>query len=251
MCPMPNAPEKKRKDAYRDHTLRPLNCLLFVLPMLVVFQFGSAMYGSNLLAPRDLYKLLRYFGATAAYLPAMFVAVVLLAQHVLRKDPWELQPKVLAGMLGESIIWMVPLIVMAQLSGRLVAHQALKPGSSMEGLFQQVLLAFGAGIYEEFIFRLVFISLVMMIFVDVFMLKRDPTAVAAILIAAIAFSLYHFSPGELSGGAIPWGGLIFRWLAGVYLGGLYVFRGYGIAVGAHVCYDIYAAVANFQSPIVN
>lgn len=242
---------RKESETYRDRTLRPLNCLLFVLPMLVFFQAGTAICGTTLLAPRDLHKLLRYFGATAAFLPALFVVAALLAQHLLRKDPWKAEPKVLSGMLGESVLWMVPLIVLSQLAGRLAAHQAVATAPAADGLLQQILLAFGAGIYEEFIFRLVFVSLVMILFVDVFELKREPVAVAAVVVGAVMFSLYHFSAAELTGDTLPWGGLIFRWLAGVYLGGLFVFRGFGIAVGAHAFYNVYAAIANFQFPIGN
>lgn len=241
--PSANQAEKPiRSDAYRLQTLRPLNCMVFILPMLLIFQLGAAIYGTNLLAPRDLHKLLKYFGASAVYLPGLFVVIVLLAQHLLHKDPWELHPRVFAGMFGESIIWMIPLVVMAQLSQRLVPHQAMAADPSIQDWLQKVMLAFGAGVYEEFLFRLVFISIVMLIFVDLMMIKqKDIVAVAGVIFGAVAFSLYHFSAAQMHWAGFPWGNFIFRWLAGVYLGGLYVFRGYGIAVGAHAFYNIYAA----------
>ena len=241
---MPQEPAKqagrKRPDTYRFHTLRPLNNLVFILPMLVAFQAGTFFYGTNLLATHHLRTFLEYFGATAPILPGVLVALVLLFQHLVRRDSWQLEPKVLAGMLGESIIWMVPLIVMISLVGRMQATGSDQPAN----VLQQILQAFGAGIYEEFIFRLVLISLVLLIFVDIFGLKREALTVVGVILAAGAFSLYHLSGEQLAGASsIAWPPAIFRAIAGTYLGTLYVFRGFGIAVGAHALYNIYAIAA--------
>ena len=231
------------KDPYRSQTLRPLNCLLFLLPLLAFFHIGTAVYGSHLLAPRDIGKILRYFGATVAYLPAVVVVVILLAQHVAHKDRLRTHPTVLAGMLAESIFWMLPLIAMAMVTNRAWMHQASAGAPEAASVLERCVSAVGAGIYEEFIFRLFLISILLLILIDVFDLPRDAMTVVAVVVSAVAFSLYHF-PGEqlsrLSG--LPWYDLVFRTLAGVYLGSVYVFRGLGIAVGAHAMYNIYATL---------
>ena len=232
-----------RRTTYRSHTLRPLNSLIFILPMLLGFQVGAAVYGTSLLAPRDMQGILERLGATAAHLPAILIVLVLFLQHLLRRDPWELQPKVLAGMFGESIIWMIPLIVMIHLTGRLRASLSA-PGPYGEGIIRDVLQAFGAGIYEEFIFRLVFVSLVLLIFVDMLGLKKEVLTVIAVIAAAIAFSIYHLPGEQLSPAQTSvYPRAIFRALAGIYLGTIFVYRGFGIAVGAHAFYNIYALVA--------
>lgn len=57
------------------------------------------------------------------------------------------------------------------------------------------------------------------------------------------FSLYHLTGQQLSGKvAFPWAAFIFRMLAGVYLGGLYVCRGFGIAVGTHAVWNLWVAM---------
>lgn len=211
--------------------------------MLLAFQTGSAVYGTSLLAPRHMQGVLQYFGATAAYLPAVVIILVLLVQHMLHKDPWQLQPKVLAGMFGESVIWMIPLIVMIHLTGRLQAPVA-GTYPAAERFLQEILQAFGAGIYEEFIFRLGFVSLVLLIFVDVFGLKKEAFTIIAVIVGEIAFSLYHLPLDELpSLSPAVWPSVIFRAVAGIYLGILFVYRGFGVAVGAHAFYNIYALVA--------
>ena len=72
-----HAKASPQRETYRWQTHRPLNCLAFILPMLLVFQLAAALYGTSLLAPRDLGRLLKHFGATAAYLPPLFIVLVL------------------------------------------------------------------------------------------------------------------------------------------------------------------------------
>lgn len=232
----------RRHKGYPHDSLRPLNSLVFVLPMLIIYQVGSAYYGSRLLAPRDLNKILKYFGGNAAYLPAMFIVVSLLVQHIARKDKWQIQPRVLAGMVGESILWMLPLAAMAHVSGRLtVSMQAV--GGDAANWQQEMLMSFGAGIYEEFLFRLLFISMAILIFSDIFGLRKDTVAIAAVFVGGVLFSLYHFSSGELSNWPHwPWLSFAFLAAAGVFLGSIFVMRGYAICVGAHVLYNIYVYV---------
>ena len=158
-------------------------------------------------------------------------------------------------MVCESIIWMVPLICLGELTGKLIA-QAASLQASGGGAFQQavekiasnetfeaIVAAFGAGIYEEFIFRLVLISLFLFIFVDIFDLRKDITTIAGVIAAAVLFSLYHFSLEQIADlGTFPWSQFIFRAMAGVYLGGLFIYRGFGIAVGAHICYNLFVVI---------
>jgi len=230
-------------DSYRFHTRRPLNNLVFILPMLAAYHLGAIIYGTNLLAPHHLKGALEYFGATASFLPASVVILVLLVQHFARRDEWKLQSQALAGMLVESVAWMIPLIAMGLLMGRLQAATEVRP----DVIGHDILEAFGAGIYEEFLFRLMFISLSLLIFVDIFSLREDVITIAAIILGALVFSLYHLSADQLSHGSqLPWAKIVSRTLAGIYLGTLFVHRGFGIAVGTHAFYNIYTVVAKLQ-----
>ena len=221
---------------YAKQTHRPLVCLAFIAPLLLLFQAGTAYYGSSLLAPQDLGKLLRYFGATAAYLPALLIIAVLMAQHLAKKDSWELHPLVLVGMLVESVLWMVPLVVMNLMADRWVPQAATAGEPSR--LFQDILVAVGAGIYEEFIFRLALFSLILLLFVDVLTLPKEAVLVGAVIVSACLFSLYHFL-GGLPEGGLPWKLFVIRTLAGAYLGGLFVTRGFAIAIGTHTFFNLF------------
>jgi hypothetical protein len=230
----------RRSDSYAWQTQRPLNCLVFVLPLLMFFQVGTIYYGTSLLAPRDLGRLLGYFGATAGYLPAVLIVAVLLAQHLARRDKWQVKALVQAGMFGESILWMIPLIVLDHTTRGPLIQAAVAEAGPAANVLQQVLVAVGAGVYEEFIFRLGMICLAMLIFVDVFELPKEAVAIGAVVVAACLFSLYHVAPDRIAGGGgFPWGDFAFRAAAGAYLGAVFILRGFAVAVGTHTFFNLY------------
>jgi len=224
---------------YVYESRRPLNSLLLIILPLAAYQFFALRYGSKLLAPRDMARFLRYFGATAALLGPALIVVVLLVQHFVQRRRWTFQPGVLLGMLAESVVWVLPLVAMFHFTRTpMQATSSAAPGTFVSDCIQGI----GAGIYEEFIFRLALAGLLLFIFADLLEFRRDVSAVVAIFIQATLFSLYHFSHEELTGAApFPWSPFIFRMLAGAYLGGLYVLRGYGITVGAHAAWNLYVA----------
>jgi hypothetical protein len=225
----------RRKDTYWHRAQRPLNCLFFVLPLLVFYQVGAAIDGPTLLAPRHLYRVLRYFGAAVPLLPPALIIAVLLAQHVFRKDPWTVQPRVLAGMFGEAAAWTIPLIAVAYLRGQAAAGAAAETGSG----FQELVTHVGAGVYEEFLFRLVLVGLLLLLFVDVFDLPEHVMTGVVVVFSAVLFALYHPPVARAPLGAFPWGTFLTLAAHGLLWGILYVFRGFGIAVGSHVVWNMY------------
>ena len=232
---------RERRDTYIYQTQRPLICLIFVLPPLAIFQFSATYYGTDLLVPRYIESALRHLGATGAYLSTLPVLVILIAQHVVRRDPLKVPPRVLAGMVGESILATVPLIALSVLSSRLSAEQmAVATAPVTPSVFQQVVKSIGAGIYEEFLFRLVLMGLVLLVLVDVFGARKDVSAAVAAVIAAVTFSLCHFSSEQIFGpSAFDWGRFVFLTTAGVFWSAIYLFRGYGIAAWSHILWDVY------------
>lgn len=230
----------QRPQPYRRRTQRPLNCLLWLLPMLLVFHLGSLWWRTDLLAWRDIHWVLRFFGAAAPYLPPAVLVIVLLIQHGARRDPWEFDALTLAGMMIESCLAIVPLIAIDHLTARLPLQAASAPASS---LAQQIVAGVGAGVYEEFVFRMVLIGLAFLLFVDLLDLDRHVVGTVAILLSAAAFSLYHFSRQQIGGTVpFPWSDFVHHALAGAYLGAVYVTRGLGIAAGAHAFYNVFVSL---------
>jgi len=112
---------RSERDSYRWRTLRPVNSLLLVAPLLLVFHGGSASAEAPLFATRDLARILGVFGSTAWYLPPLLVAAALLVQHTVRRDRWDVRAGVLAGMVVESLLWAAPLLAINYLCSMLLS----------------------------------------------------------------------------------------------------------------------------------
>jgi hypothetical protein len=224
---------------YRRRTQRPLNSLLLLLPMLLIFHLGNLWWRTDLLAWQDIYRVLAFVGVTASWLPPIVVAIVLLVQHMLHRDPWQLQGLTLLGMVGESAVGVVPLMAMGALTDRIWAQATGSPAGSVA---QQIVSGVGAAVYEEFVFRMIFIGLVLLIFVDLLELDKHVVGTVAVMVSATVFSLYHFDRPQLSAELFPWKDFIFRALAGAYLGVVFLTRGLGVASGVHALYNIYVTL---------
>ena len=101
---------------------------------------------------------------------------------------------------------------------------------------QQVTLAVGAGIYEEFFFRVMLISGLTGIIGFVFLWREKVRKAAALIIAAGIFSAFHFM-GDY-GDFFSMELFLLRFFAGIVLGVLYIARGFGIPAYAHSIYDL-------------
>jgi membrane protease YdiL (CAAX protease family) len=108
-----------------------------------------------------------------------------------------------------------------------------------ESSLRQVVTYLGAGIYEEALFRLALFSVVLGLLrrVEVSGLLALPVAAAA---TAVLFALaHHVGP---YGEPYSTDRFLFRLAAGVYFALIYQLRGFGIAVGAHACYNVMVSV---------
>lgn len=215
----------------------PFHSLLFVLPFIAIYELGVRFwrdYNPNvgqgqIVAFALMQRFFLWFGATGVMLPALAVVGILLAWHIARKDPWRPRLGVYAGMALESIVLTAPLIALGM---ALPQHLAVWNITSVEANW--LILACGAGVYEELVFRLIGVTLLVMLLGD---LLRLPTKIAiptAVVLSAVGFSLYHYWGYE----SFDWRSMVFRTTAGIFFGIIFLFRGFGITVGTHVAYDM-------------
>lgn len=241
--------------SYVDRVHRPLQCLIFIIPFLLIYQVGSALRQQVMahlstpgaLQPRVdvvafilMQRFFSLFGAAGNYLPLLSVVAILLAMHLARRqDKWELDPPLYSGMLAESIAWAIPVFVIGLAVFRRVGGvtQSATGDLGQLDMMTEGILSVGAGVYEELLFRLIGITLLNMMFMDVFAFKRASAIPLVIISSAVLFSAYHYMGAE---GALPFNMsvFLFRTMAGIYFAGVYVFRGFGIVVGAHAIYDL-------------
>jgi len=214
-------------------TLKPLYCLVFVFPMVLIFHFFTQNMRGSILV-------LDYFRGTARMLPPLAIVTVLMLQHLFKRDRWDLRLRVFGGMAVESVIWILPLMVASHVTAMLFLT-ATQPAAGDR--LDWVLIGMGGGIYEEFVFHVIGIGLIMAIFVDGLSIPRIPVAIAAIAITAVLFAFSHTNIPPFWG-TDPYSAkdFAFRTVAGLWLGTLFILRGFGIAVGAHFMWNIYVFV---------
>lgn len=100
---------------------------------------------------------------------------------------------------------------------------------------QQFALSLGAGIYEELFFRVILVSALLFIFKRIINKQWVAYGLSAV-IAALLFSAVHFF-GAM-GDSFSMGALIFRFLFGLALNAIYIYRGFGVAAWTHALYDL-------------
>jgi hypothetical protein len=253
-------------NSYADRTSRPVYALVYLLGFLVLFLIGTfliqpATLSQSLAEPQVrvvafiwVQNIMEYLGfSTRAALIAtpMVVVVILLTLQVTSKTPWRVKPGDFLLMTGECLLLSIPLIVLSLLLNRggvqPNAAIAAPNAPAQHQLLVDMVTGIGAGIYEELIFRLVLICLLMLLFQDAFGLEKKPSIVLSVMISAVLFSIHHhffFANGRFyQGDTFTLGKFIFRAMAGVYFAALYAVRGFGITAGTHAFYNVLAALA--------
>ena len=91
----------------------------------------------------------------------------------------------------------------------------------------------GAGIWEEILFRFIFLNLFILITSKFF--NKYSSLIISIFISSLLFSLFHYI-GSLGDVFILYT-FIIRLFGGIYLSIVYLYRGLGISMISHIIYD--------------
>jgi len=228
----------------------PLHTLVFLLPIIVVYELGSVgLIGSGaspkLEAQELLVRFFDLFGVLGLHLPAIALVVTLLIQQIFSKDSWRIVPMVPLAMIAESAFLTGPLIILVIIlnpqSPMMMIQNSGQTVASAHSFWDGLSLSFGAGLYEEMLFRLVLITMLHFIITDVLRFSDYSGKVVAVVLSAIAFAWLH-NGVYTAGIGLNFRLALFYTLAGGYFGVLFLTRGFGIAVGAHLMYDLLAFV---------
>lgn len=155
-----------------------------------------------------------------------------------RKKLRYLRPGYFAGMLLEATLYALLLAgVLSALVGALGMVQA--EGGGGLTTVQQLALSLGAGLYEELFFRVLLVG--GLYFILQRLLERKWLAFSlSVLAAAILFSGAHYI-GEM-GDSFTLASFLFRFLFGLALNAVYLWRGFGMAAWTHAIYDLMVLV---------
>ncbi|EAQ77130.1 CPBP family intramembrane glutamic endopeptidase [Blastopirellula marina] len=231
---------------YFAESARPLVSLVFVVPMLIIYEVGVFALGPQ--AIRNgvdvwLRELLIVIGFGQYFLLPLLTCCCLLAWHHLKEQPWRISPGVLPLMLLESAVLGLILLGLAHWQASLLkAEIAAESTSTLPSeTIRQLIAYFGAGIYEELLFRLMLIPILWQAAIFMGMPKPAATAIA-ILGSSLIFSAAHYDFFTSAGEAFQWYSFLFRCSAGLIFGLLFTFRGFGVAAGTHALYDVFVAL---------
>jgi Type II CAAX prenyl endopeptidase Rce1-like len=261
-------------DSYLERTTRPLYAIVFLLPFIVFYEIGTFLINTDVLNQSQvrvvafvwLQHLLQYLGTSdriAWIAPPLVVIVVLIGLQVASRKPWYFCFGDYTPMVLECTLLAVPLIVLSLFfnspvtvapeegvsqTALSVVHALAASPQAGHSLLADVVTGVGAGIYEELVFRLILICVLMVIFQDLIGLNHHNAIVLSVLISAALFSAHHhivLVDGQLGRTApFNWTEFGFRTVAGVYFAALFAIRGFGITAGTHAFYDILATAIN-------
>ncbi len=233
----------QRAEYYWNESPQPLASLVFVAPLLVLYEVGVVWLGPEAVrngADAWLRALLRLAGFGQYFLLPCLTVSLLLAWHYLSRRPWRICPGVLYGMVGECLLLAVVLRALMEFQGRLLEQLACRVDAAPAGLrasgaVRNAISFLGAGIYEELLFRLGLLSLVVWAARQCGF-KPGTSAAMGVGLASLLFAAAHHVAPESE--PLCWSVFAFRFLAGVFFSVLFVYRGFGIAAGTHAAYDL-------------
>jgi hypothetical protein len=178
----------------------------------------------------------RFFGVgTLLFTTLVAVALGVYAIVSDRRNPVALRGRFFTGMVLESLAWSVGLALLVSKATMLLFAMAAEGVGSLS-IGQQLALSLGAGLYEELVFR------VMLVPVLVYMARlagmgSRASAVAGVVVGALLFSAVHYM-GSL-GDPFTLASFTYRFLFGLALNALLLIRGFGITAWTHSLYDVW------------
>ena len=225
--------------SYFNHSKSPLYGFVFTLPLFLFYELGVFIISKeNIISMRNgadvlLRQVLSFFGINGMRWLGIIFLIAYIIIYIIHKKKWnkiQLHTFYLPIMMIESLFWSL-CIYFFMLNVHILF---MNPIGSI--IIQRVTLAIGAGIYEEFLFRVLLILMLSKIIIFVFNWGSLLSKITSMIISAGIFSSFHFI-GEF-GDYFSFNIFMIRFFAGVLLGIIYFFRGFGIVAWAHSIYDL-------------
>jgi len=241
------------RDDYWSLARQPLHCLLFLLPLLVVYEIGvdfvaaGAQDAARNGADHWMRSGLRLAGFRHPMLLPIVVIGLLSAWQFVGRFRWKPSPATLFGMLAESVLFGVCLVVVGQLQDLAfrshLGKMAQAPHSAvplmLTSALPRVVGYVGAGVYEEVLFRLCLVPGLYGL-LRALLVPRKAAIILTVAATSLLFSAAHYIGPAAD--EFTMYSFVFRATAGVFFAALFVFRGFGITVGSHAAYDLLVGI---------
>ena len=227
-----------RSTSYWHLSRSPFYSFVFTLPFFALYEIATLTLnedqlfhirnGADVLL-RQFFAIFGDWGIHALNIVFIVGFVVSFLLQKSRRQMTTVRGAYLMQMLTEGLLWGGVHYVFMKVAPTLLSFP------SGRSLIQQMTLAVGAGLYEEFLFRVVAIFLLVTIIGAILKWERRWCTFAAVIISAILFASFHYV-GDF-GEIFILKTFLLRTIAGLFLGIVYIFRGFGITALAHMSYD--------------
>lgn len=225
----------KAATTYWDATREPIYCLTFLFPFVLAYEFGAVLLRPALAPEEQLFaqslveRTLAWFGASGFWVPGLVLMATLVGWQLLSGGRWQIRAWIPVLMLIECCVLTLPLLVLDRLALEIVSPLS-------QELKLNLVLALGAAIYEELIFRFLLMTGATWLITNGMQMPRSTATIFAGAASALLFAICHFEPiGSVS---FSWLNFAFYGISGVYLATLFAQRGLGICAGCHAAYNL-------------
>ena len=241
---------KTRKKPAMLRRSDPLTNLLLVFPLFLVYEVGvlaipSVHNGADLITSEMLHLLHGNIGAYLVANGALAIGFIILCLAMRRHGSFN--PRLFVPVLLESTIYALTMgslicfvmVDFLHVDPKMWIRPLLATGPADAGLAGKLILAIGAGVHEELLFRLIMVGGGVWLLERGLGMRRSVAIVIAFIVSSVLFSAAH----HVIGGE-PWrvGAFTYRVLCGLFFATLFQTRGLAVAVYTHALYDIYVLI---------
>jgi len=224
--------------AYLRYTRHHYYGMLLVLPLFVFYEIGIWwIYKDSIHKIRNMVDVLikfaiQYCGISTFFVVSVLVLLVFLIISRPRKEflvfHWHYYFIMLAESLFLSLVFAFFIIKFFYVITCSVTE--------IEKSWQGLILSLGAGIYEEFLFRVLLFGGISLVFARLLKFDTFFAGFFAAMLTSSAFSLIHYL--GVFGETFSAYSFLFRFFGGLFFCLIYQLRGFSVAVYTHAIYDI-------------
>lgn len=226
--------------SYWQQSKSPFYSLIFTIPLLITYEVMIFSFNhSDIIGLRNgadvlfrqffaVFNIYGFYFVGFLVLSALLISYYFYSKHEIYG---KFQGKFFILMVLESLLYALVMFIVVDKIGKYFMSAGANPDTNIF-----IALALGAGVYEEFIFRVVLVSGCLFFLRDLLKLNSLVSVILSVLFASFIFSVFHYL-GDF-GEVFEVKSFLVRFGAGIFLSALYALRGYGITAYTHTFYDL-------------
>ena len=236
---------KNSKNNYFLYTKNLFISLLFILPFLLIYEsLYYIVYSANDIKSRNLaevvirniFEIFSPYNFIVEIIVILIIFIFLLNKNKKRNINFQIKPLFMFMIIFEGILYGLLLLLLFSNFNLF----SLKNAIYNPNLLETIYLSIGAGIWEEVLFRGILLSFCIYLYSFISKSKTYLNFIFPVIFTSILFSWIHYVGN--SGDIFNYTTFLIRFLAGMYLGVLFIKRGLGVVCMCHISYNVILAI---------